>query len=46
MLLKLIRCYLKCDIYASFELHTMETIEAYHHTVQRFYDCLEVHTQF
>ena len=42
MLLKLIRRYIECDVYASFEVHTTETVEAYRRAIQRFYNTLRV----
>ncbi|EKM49227.1 uncharacterized protein PHACADRAFT_201888 [Phanerochaete carnosa HHB-10118-sp] len=44
VLLKLIRRYVECDMYASFEVHTTKTIEAYRRSIQQFYETLKEYT--
>lgn len=42
LLLKVLRCYIEVDMYAGFQLHTNETIQAGKQQVARFYKLLKV----
>ena len=42
LLLKVLRCYIEIDLYASFEVHTDQTIMAGREKVAQFYKLMEV----
>ena len=42
LLLKVLRCYIEIDLYASFEVHTDQTIMAGREKVAQFYELMQV----